>query len=275
MRRFHHVFAPEAGGERAPLTITSLGHAVEDRHYRCPEGRPVWVLLYFETPAVVLVRSQRRAVPAQTAVVFPPGQPLYYGGDHGFRHSWLCVRGDAVTGWTRAHQVALATPIPCRTVGFFSETLRLIDGELTAEGEPHARLLANLFENLLIVLAREARSRRPPTGDQRLLAARRHLETHFPGPIRLGDLAAVAGLSTSRFSHAFQAAFGVAPIELLIRVRLEAARQRLWASVDRVSDIARDVGFGDPVHFGKCFAQRFGLSPLAFRRSRKTPAAAR
>ncbi|MBN8216170.1 MAG: helix-turn-helix transcriptional regulator [Spirochaetes bacterium] len=87
------------------------------------------------------------------------------------------------------------------------------------------------------------------------MRSRRHLETHDPEPLRPSDLAAVAGLSASRFSRAFHAAFGASPIEHLIQVRLEAAREKLLFTVFPTRGIAFGVGFPDALHFSKVFTR--------------------
>ncbi|MBI4978411.1 MAG: helix-turn-helix transcriptional regulator [Spirochaetes bacterium] len=274
MRRLHHIFASENGSGAHALTVTSLGHFKREKFFRLPEGRPAWVFVYFETPVSIELRGGRKRIPAHTAVIFPPGRPLYYGHEQGFRQYWICTCGSEIADWMKQHAVPVEQPIACRSAAFFAEALHRIDEELTEHESPHPLLLSNLLENLVIELSRKANPQPEPAVDRRLLAARRFIETHFPEPLRLKDIAAVAGLSPFRFSRAFHAAFGAAPVEMLIRIRLLAAREKLLTTDDSIAGIAFDVGIEDPVHFSKLFTRHIGQSPQAFRRGKKTPAGA-
>ena len=79
-------------------------------------------------------------------------------------------------------------------------------------------------------------------------------------------LARIATLSPSRLTHLFTASLGIPPQRYVERERLTRAAQ-LLASTDRaVGEIARDVGWDDPLYFSRRFSQLHGHSPTAYRR---------
>ncbi len=84
-------------------------------------------------------------------------------------------------------------------------------------------------------------------------------------PFSVAELAAVAGLSPSRFHAAFQQVFGISPMAYLRNHRLEQARLLLSASDLTVAQVAYRIGYRDPFHFSRHFKRRFGASPAAFR----------
>jgi AraC-like DNA-binding protein len=274
MRRLHHVFASEVEAHPGPLTIVALGHFKREKYFKLPQGRPSWTLVLFETPVAILALGARRQVGAFTAMLFPPGRPLSYGHEKDFRHYFICAGGAALIPWVRRHGVPVETPIRCGSAAFFADALHRMDQELYAQAKPHATFLGNVFENLLIDLARAARPEPTPPVDPRLFLARRMIETRYPEALRLADIAAVAGLSRFRFSRAFRAAFGMAPIERLIGIRLAAAREKLLSTSKPIGEIALEVGFHDAAHFSKLFARHLGQNPSACRRGKKTPAGA-
>ncbi|MBI4977148.1 MAG: helix-turn-helix transcriptional regulator [Spirochaetes bacterium] len=274
MRRLYRYFANEHAGAVNACAVSSLGHFKRENFFRLAEGRDAWLVIYFETPVTVLLRGGRKKISAHSVLVFPPGTPLYYGHERGFRQYWIFIRGKKIAHWMKRHAVPVETPVACRSAAFFAEALHRIDEELTSRDTPHPVLLQNMIENLLIEIARLSEPETIRAVDQRLLAARRFIETHFPEPLRLKDIAAVAGFSPFRFSRAFHAAFGAAPVEMLIRVRLGAAREKLLTTTNRIGDIAFDVGFRDPGYFSKLFMRHVGQSPQDFRRSKKVPSRA-
>ena len=99
-----------------------------------------------------------------------------------------------------------------------------------------------------------------------VLRLRRHVDERLGQPIRLTDLAAVAGLSRSHFCRVFHASFGEPPLAYVQRRRLERAK-RLMVETDRLlADIARDCGLCDQGALTRLFRRVVGQSPAAWRR---------
>ncbi len=92
-----------------------------------------------------------------------------------------------------------------------------------------------------------------------------YIDRNLDSPLRVADLALVAGLSESRFKVAFKRAFGVSPAEYVTRERIEQAKSRLAHSDQRVTDIASDLGFSTPQYFSYVFRRYTGTSPRDYR----------
>lgn len=92
-----------------------------------------------------------------------------------------------------------------------------------------------------------------------------HIEEHLEEPLRLDELAALAGFSPFHFHRIFQHVTGEAPKEYLRRQRLERAVYRLKASPDSVLRIALDAGFSTHETFTRAFTRQFDMSPSDFR----------
>jgi len=80
-------------------------------------------------------------------------------------------------------------------------------------------------------------------------------------------LAKSAGMSRSRFAHAFRSCFGRSPIEYLRGLRLEYAAELLRSGEVPVKLIGARVGYTSRTAFAQAFRQTFGVSPTAFRGS--------
>jgi AraC-like DNA-binding protein/quercetin dioxygenase-like cupin family protein len=108
--------------------------------------------------------------------------------------------------------------------------------------------------------------RQRTTGDvQRFEPVLQYIEANLDGPLRVADLAAVAGLSEPRFKAAFKSACGMSPAEYVARERIEQAKRRLRNPAARVTDIACDLGFSTPQYFSYVFRRFTGKSPRQFR----------
>lgn len=79
------------------------------------------------------------------------------------------------------------------------------------------------------------------------------------------ELAHAIGVSQRNLHRKLNQAMGVTPHELMLRLRIEAAGERLATSHDTIAKIALDHGFYDQSAFTKHFRQRTGLTPRAFR----------
>ncbi len=102
---------------------------------------------------------------------------------------------------------------------------------------------------------------------RRVGRALRHIEAHSTEAIDLDRLAAVAATSKYHFLRIFRRAVGLTPHQFLLGTRMRRAALRLLSGREPVSAIAYGEGFGDLSTFNAAFRDRFGVAPLAFRRS--------
>ena len=87
-------------------------------------------------------------------------------------------------------------------------------------------------------------------------------------PLHLLTTAALAkavGTSERNLHRKLQQAMGVTPYELMLRIRIQAAAQKLVSTSDTISDIGLNHGFCDQSAFTKHFRQRTGMTPRQFR----------
>jgi AraC family transcriptional regulator len=87
-------------------------------------------------------------------------------------------------------------------------------------------------------------------------------------PIRLSDLASLAGLSASQFGRAFKVSTGATPHKWFLDARIECAKAMLADPSRNLVDIALETGFSEQSHFTRAFRAATGASPNAWRRQR-------
>ena len=86
--------------------------------------------------------------------------------------------------------------------------------------------------------------------------------------LSVGELAAVANLSSRQFSRAFRAETGQSPAKAIESLRVEAAKSLVEESRHAIDVVARETGFADPERMRRAFIRRFGHPPQTFRRLR-------
>lgn len=90
---------------------------------------------------------------------------------------------------------------------------------------------------------------------------------HFKEKRRVGDYAAMLGLSASRLTHLVKEKTGRSPSAWLIIVTVIRAQDLLRDTAMSVKEIAAQLSFPEQFTFRKFFKQHTGLSPTAYRRS--------
>lgn len=79
-------------------------------------------------------------------------------------------------------------------------------------------------------------------------------------------MTALSGLNPRTFARRFKAATGRAPIDYVVEMRIEEAKQGLEASDDPIDDLAYSVGYQDPAAFRRMFRKIAGMTPQDYRR---------
>ena len=94
-----------------------------------------------------------------------------------------------------------------------------------------------------------------------------YIKSHYDEPLEREKLAEIASLSASYFSVVFKKVSGYTPTQYITKVRMDKAKQLLQNSSMTVSEVARSVGFQDPLYFGRVFSSYTGMPPREFKKA--------
>lgn len=94
------------------------------------------------------------------------------------------------------------------------------------------------------------------------------LSENYEQRISLEQIAHNMYLSPVYISKIFKEETGESPINYLIKIRLERAKELLQTSNSRsIKSIAKQVGYDDVYHFSKLFKKYYGISPLYYKKN--------
>lgn len=100
---------------------------------------------------------------------------------------------------------------------------------------------------------------------------RLHILSSLSKPLRVSELAAVAGMSTTRFNLAFRRAFGMSPAQYVLHERLNWAHWLLTSTDKGVAAIAAETGFSSQAHLTTALRQYHGVTPGEMRTRSRIP----
>lgn len=202
----------------------------------------------------------------------PAGMPLWSRIDAPMTIRHLDIHFDVDTLSSRIGEELdadrLSTPRLRFTDARMMSLARLIAAECM-DGDGHHDLYGDglivaLFIDLM-QLARVPERKRGALAPWQLRRVTDFIEANCLRNIRLQELAELAELSQSYFSHAFKAATGLAPYQWHTQARLKRVQQMLAGDMP-LTDIAAAAGFADQAHLTRVFRRAFGQTPGAWRR---------
>lgn len=98
----------------------------------------------------------------------------------------------------------------------------------------------------------------------------RYMEEHYREKISLDQIAENMYLSSYYISKIFKSETGDTPINYLISLRMEKAREILEKNPEiSIQVVASRVGYEDAYHFSKLFKKYYGLPPIYYRGRQK------
>ncbi|WP_231493219.1 helix-turn-helix transcriptional regulator [Paracoccus pantotrophus] len=98
---------------------------------------------------------------------------------------------------------------------------------------------------------------------RRMAALERHLHQNLNRHV---TVAGMAGLSESRFFHAFKQSCNETPQRWQASLRLNAACEMMRDPALSLADIAYATGFADQAHLSRAFRAAHGMPPSVWRR---------
>jgi AraC-like DNA-binding protein len=221
------------------------------------------------------MRGHRHAVPAGSLLIVPGREPHAYGADpeQPWTISWFHAVGSDIAPMLKelgadVHRPVVALHDGARWASLFDEALDTLEHGYTTAHLLHA---SRALGHLLSTTNEGRRRSRPsePDARQKVMHCVDYMKQHLGEPLRLPQLAAMAGMSSSHFKARFRQHVGYSCIDYFIRLRMHRACQLLDTTDRSAKSIAHEVGYADPLWFSKAFRAVVGMPPSEYRRKHK------
>jgi len=94
---------------------------------------------------------------------------------------------------------------------------------------------------------------------------------NYPKPLRVEDLAKIAGMGVSTLHHHFRALTAMSPLQYQKQLRLHAARERMLMDRVDAASAAFEVGYESASQFNREYSRFFGQPPMRDIRTLRSP----
>ncbi|PYT55139.1 MAG: AraC family transcriptional regulator [Acidobacteria bacterium] len=108
---------------------------------------------------------------------------------------------------------------------------------------------------------------------QRTAKAIAWVRANYAKPLRVEDLAKIAGMGVSTLHHHFRALTAMSPLQYQKQLRLQAARERMLMDGLDAASAAFEVGYESASQFNREYSRFFGQPPMRDIRTLRSPTA--
>lgn len=232
-------------------------------------GRLDYYLIYLtEGKMKVRLGEEDRVIRAGEFVIFPPGYKYRYELEQSSKMSYSFVHFTGSHAAEYLERLKMKDNPTVRRANS-GEELSLafssffIDYDSSSDFRDVA--LCSGLSRILVLLAK-AYHRGGALSVSKSLS---YINENYTKDIRIPDLAAIEGLSVSRYNFLFKEAVGVSPVRYITGLRMRQARILLESTKIPVKQIGQTVGYPDNHFFSKLFKGWVGVSPNSYRKGVK------
>ncbi|MFD2332822.1 helix-turn-helix domain-containing protein [Cohnella sp. GCM10020058] len=190
-------------------------------------------------------------------------------GDGTWELLWVHLNGsqsrhyyEAFSGYTSAPVIAAGSDSVIS--GCIRELIELHRSHFAHTELLSAKLLTDVLTELVVLASGSGQS--PVDVPFYVKQTVQAIDSRYKERLTLEALANERSVSKFNLSRSFKRYIGLAPIEYLIQVRMNHAKEYLKYADLPIGDIAEQIGIDNASHFINLFKERTGLTPLAYRK---------
>lgn len=243
-----------------------------------PRGRVDFQMIYvasgrghfhFDNP------EDETVVDAGNMVLFRPKEFQkyeYYGADKTEVY-WIHFTGGNVTNLLRQYGFADGQRVfPVGTSLEYERVFKRIILELQRCQDGYEEMLELLLRYLFIIFGRELKREhifKNEYLDHEMELAASYFNENYNRDINIEEYAASRGMSVSWFIRNFKKYTGTTPMQFVTSIRITNAQMLLETTNYAVNEIARIVGYDNPLYFSRLFRKQKGCAPTRYRKKER------
>lgn len=236
----------------------------------------------YECKGIYHIDDRRYKVKRGDIILFPPGckhEEIIPEGDQ-FNIFVIGLEGfdfSSIPGFYHNFNMNIPFLDTGDHVGAISACCEEIRKEILSAEVGYRHIIKALIEKLLVLIIRSKSNKSLSSSSEReslcidysdkksiVDRTKQYIDFYYSSKISLEDIAHNIYLSPAYIIKIFKEVTGETPINYLIKVRINKAKELLSQEKVPLSEVAEMVGYEDIVHFSKLFKKYTGFSPKQF-----------
>lgn len=182
---------------------------------------------------------------------------------------FLCVHftGSQAAEKLKKHEISIFPSVNKLSVdNQVQKRFKSIFDAFSCEDEYQNEELANLLERLFIEIARGIKNKESEKAP--LSKSLRYINEYYTTEIRTTALAKMENMCMTAYNKAFKSQFGKSPINHIISLRMQLAKELLETSDISIKEISFMCGYDNFNYFTRIFKQYIGKTPSEYRKNK-------
>lgn len=247
--------------------------ACQPHHSFGPAMREYYKFHYIlEGKGVFETNGQRYELRKGQGFLVTPGTICYYEADaeQPWTYCWIGFDGIKASALIRQAQLSDESPIyTWEKSEFFEHSIEQMKQSKSMKAGRELKLTGLLYLWLAAMIdcrGSELKQKVKENSKEHYIAQVVHfIEVNYANKITIQSIAQFVGLQRSYLSALFKDVMGISLQDYLISYRMRKACELLSGTSLMIGDIARSVGYEDPLLFSKMFKKSMQLSPTQYR----------
>ena len=207
---------------------------------------------------------------AEQLRIVPPGNIIYHGAladGLPFSDTFIYVGGDDVSHILERWPLPFIHPFTIKKHHILQDYIQRLLDERNQKLPGYEEKIHHILSEMFIDLHRSyVQTSSKSMQMERIEAAHMQMIQNLTHAWTLQELSDISGYSSSRFSSLYWERYGISPIEQLISMRIQAAKDLLKNSNKSITDIAEETGFSSIHYFSRKFKSLTGMTPTEYTR---------
>lgn len=238
-----------------------------------PDGRSDYQFIYIQAGrGTFFIRGVRQILEKGSLILYKPGERQHYFYDTtcNTRAYWVHFTGNDIEFLLRKNGLWDQSVYLIDTRTSFPEIVTKIIRELQFHAYNYELNCHAYFLELICSLSRSVNSRYSFSLEQELLIpALDMLNNNFQTDYDMKTLASLCGMSVSHFIRQFKKCTGFPPHQYRTMVRIANAKNKLLIDGYSISEVARQLGYDNPLYFSRIFKKYTGSTPSDYIKENK------
>lgn len=237
----------------------------QDFVYSYPDNQSSYLLLLTDSPATFLVDGELRDCPAGTAILYAPGQQIYYSACSApYKNDWIRFSSDE--GFVSSFPLK-GIPFSVSDPEYCHSLFRLLTWESNLSAANSELIIENLLRVLFQKLHEDSVNTPESPHAADLLRLHKQILNAPQEDWSVTSMARQVHLSPGYLQLIYKQTFGTSCMEDVIEGRIRLAKEQLIYSSKSVSEIAEFCGYRNTEHFCRQFRKFTQKTPGSFRKA--------